>query len=292
MRIEHPYAQLNQPGRWLCGNLHAHTTVSDGRRDRQAVVDDYAERGHGFLMLSDHDVFTSAEDHAGLKARGMVLIPGNEISAGGPHLLHVFGTRRIEPHPDRQRVIDEVAADRGFIVINHPRWQQRFAHCPQELMEQWSGYAGLEIYNGTIGRLDGSPYSTDRWDMLLSAGRRAWGFANDDSHLPVEDVGLGWNGAYVHDLSPEGVVDALAAGRFYASTGVVISQIEVEGSRIRIKTENAQRIVALREVGRRIQVVDEKAIEVEVPPQAKYVRFECWGAGESFAWTQPFFISE
>jgi hypothetical protein len=29
-----------------------------------------------------------------------------------------------------------------------------------------------------------------------------------------------------------------------------------------------------------------------VPGYAKYVRFECWGEGETFAWTQPFFIEE
>ena len=34
----------------------------------------------------------------------------------------------------------------------------------------------------------------------------------------------------------------------------------------------------------------EKLLEVEVPADAGYVRFECWGAGETFAWTQPFFI--
>ncbi len=290
MRIEHPYERLSGSGQWICGNLHSHTTFSDGARGRQEVIDDYAARGHGFLMISDHDFFTSADDHRSLNARGMTLIPGNEITANGPHMLHVNGTRRIEPHADRQKAIDEAVADGGFVIINHPNWQSRFSHCPQELLDQWTGYSGIEIYNGTVGRLAGSPYATNRWDMVLAAGRRVWGFANDDSHLPVDDVGLGWNCAYVRQRGVAGVVEALRDGRFYATTGVVITGISVDGGRIRIETENAERIVALRDVASRIKVVDARSIEVDVPPDATYVRFECWGRGEAFAWTQPFFM--
>ena len=92
------------------------------------------------------------------------------------------------------------------------------------------------------------------------------------------------------DRSPEAVVAALRAGRFYASTGVVIDLIEVSGETIRIRAPNAGRIVALMQTGRRFAQADAPEIEVTVPEHARYVRFECWGAGESFAWTQPFFV--
>jgi hypothetical protein len=286
--LENPYQDL-KGGRWLIGNLHAHTTASDGQRDHQAVIDDYAGRGHGFLMISDHDIHTSEEDYEDLEARGLILIPGNEISANGPHLLHVGAADWVEPRGDRQQVIDEVAEKGGFAVFNHPNWHANFNHCPQEVLERCQGYVGLEIYNGVICRLEGSPYATNRWDMLLTQGRRLWGFANDDSHRAQGDVGLGWNVVYVQEETPPGVVDALRQGRFYASTGVEITSIQVRGQRIAIETENAGRIVALREGARRFAQVDALSIEVEVPPDARYVRFECWGAGEAFAWTQPFF---
>jgi hypothetical protein len=35
--------------------------------------------------------------------------------------------------------------------------------------------------------------------------------------------------------------------------------------------------------GKRIKAVDAREIELEVPENARYVRFECWGRGESFA---------
>jgi hypothetical protein len=128
--------------------------------------------------------------------------------------------------------------------------------------------------------------------MLLSQGRRVWGYAHDDSHLPVDDVELGWNVVYAKTKTLPDIIDALRHGRFYASTGVVISNIRVEGTTVRIETENAERIVALQEVGNRFAQTNSNAIEVEIPSEARYVRFECWGKGERFAWTQPLFVSK
>ena len=127
MTLDHPYGDLTA-GFWLSGNLHAHTTFSDGSRGRQEVIDDYADRGHGFLMISDHDVFTGRAEYETVNPRGLVLIPGNEISAAGPHMLHVNATRRVDPIANRQVVIDEAIKAGGFVVLNHPNWQDRFDH--------------------------------------------------------------------------------------------------------------------------------------------------------------------
>lgn len=286
-RLEHPYHDLSGT-RTVRGNLHTHTNRSDGRRTPQEVIDDYAGRGYDFLMLSDHDLFTNPVE---FDSRGMVMLNGNEITANGPHLLHVDTKRVVEPHRQRQRVLNDVAsAGDGFVIVNHPNWQAAFDHCAVGQMREWDAYVGLEIYNGTIGRLDGSPYATNKWDMLLASGRRLWGFANDDSHLPREDVGLGWNTAFVRERTGAAILNALRSGRFYASTGVTINEVRVDGTRIRVETADAERIVALHQVGKRFAQVDGNAIEVDVPDAATYVRFECWGRGERFAWTQPFFV--
>ncbi|MCC7191749.1 MAG: CehA/McbA family metallohydrolase [Phycisphaeraceae bacterium] len=302
MQISHPYTDLTG-GQWLRGNLHAHSTRSDGERTPQAVIDDYAARGYGFLMLSDHDILSSRDECAEWSRRGMILIPGNEVSALGPHLLHVDADRYVKPSRYRQEVLNQINAcgigsesngkrGRGFAVINHPNWHGNFDHCSIEQLREWTGYIGVEIFNGVICRLEGSPYATNKWDMLLNEGRRIWGFANDDSHAASGDVELGWNTAYVKERTLDGVIDSLVNGRFYCSTGVTISGIHVNGDRIRIETENAQRIVALKNTAQRFAVADASSIEVTVPPRSKYVRFECWGPGEKFAWTQPFFIDD
>lgn len=291
MKIDHPYRSMTG-GRWLRGNLHAHTTRSDGRRTVQKVLDDYAGRGYDFLMISDHDLVSSPAFYRKYKNRGMTLIPGNEITARGPHMLHVHADRLVEPHRLRQQAINDVNAGKGFVVCNHPNWLKDFNHCPIEKLQEWIDYTGIEIYNGVIGQLQGSPYATNKWDMLLSAGRRIWGFANDDSHFGDSDVGLGWNMVYSKTGSVKAIVDAMRNGRFYASTGVTINSIKVRGTTIRIETDNARRILALTDDGVRHAVIDDSTVEIQAPQKASYIRFECIGDGESFAWTQPFFLKK
>jgi hypothetical protein len=283
--LEHPYTEMTG-GEWLRGNLHTHTTLSDGSRQPQEVVDDYANRGYDFLSISDHDVYTHPKE---FNSRGMVMIGGNEITGNGPHILHVNATNKVKPHPQRQHVINDINAGEGFAVVAHANLLAAFDYTPITQMREWIGYIGLEVYNGISERLHGSAYCTSKWDILLTEGRRLWGFSHDDSHT-TEDMELGWNMVYAHERSVAGILNALRNGRFYPSPGVTINDIKVNGNKIRIETAEAQRIVALRETARRFAVVDDSTIEVEVPADATYVRFECYGRGGRTAWTQPFFL--
>lgn len=290
LTLEHPYSELSG-GTWLNGNLHSHTDRSDGKRPLQEVVADYRDRGHGFLMISDHDTFTSADDLAGLDAGDMLLIPGNEISANGHHMLHVNAASKITPRRPRQLVLNEIMQDiPSFAVVCHPNWLREFDYASITRLEEWVGYAGMEIYNGVIGFHHGSQLALGKWDMLLAMGRRVWGYSNDDSHA-AEHCGFGWNQVHVPEVSVSAVVESLRRGRFVASTGVTVRGITVEGTSVRIETENADRIAAIRDTGKRFAQVDDTSIEVEVPEDAAYVRFECWGRGEAQAWTQPFFVT-
>jgi hypothetical protein len=69
----------------------------------------------------------------------------------------------------------------------------------------------------------------------------------------------------------------------------------LDGTRIRVEAENADRIVASTIHQRRFAVVDRSHIVVDLadfPVIEKYVRFECMGRGEQVAWTQPFYIEK
>lgn len=287
-KLEHPYADFDA-SRCLKGQLHTHSTKSDGSREVQVVIDEFAALGHDFLMMSDHDVFMSAGDYQAFDRKGLVLIPGNEITRNGPHLLHVGAVAHIANDEDRQLVIDNANKSGGFIVVNHPNWQDHFNHCPLELMQKWNGYVGLEIFNGVIHRLAGTPYAMDKWDMLLSEGRRIWGFANDDSHADG-DSGLGWNMVDA-ERDPDAIVAAMREGKFYASTGVVIDRIEVDGTTVRIEAKNADKIVGFIQGGRRpVNAIGKSSLTYTPPGDVKYMRFECYGRGDQMAWTQPFFV--
>jgi len=287
VRIQNPYLGDGAP--WLRGNLHAHSTNSDGMRPPAEVAAAYAALGYDFLMISDHDYITQP---GSIEINDLTLIPGYEVTADGPHILHVNAGGRIEPAANRQEVLDAVAAQGGGItIVCHPNRDRLYAHCPQEFLERWKGYTGVEIYNGVTRRSEGLPCATERWDRLLGLGRKVWGFANDDSHLAADD-GVAWNMVQAASRSREDIVHALRTGSFYASTGVIVKTISVEGNRIQIETENAERIVASCDFGRRVATVDGPTMQLTVPenPPISYLRFECYGFGDAMAWLQPMFL--
>lgn len=288
LTLENPY--LLDGFTWLRGNLHAHTTFSDGALPPEAVIALYEQRGYDFLAISDHDHLTPPGDYqAGTR---MVLLPADEVTSRGPHLLAIRIEDVLPPDADRQNVIDAVRAQGGFVVLNHPNWQRGFAHYAQETLEQLTGYAGIEIYNGVVEREEGSALALDRWDRLLGSGRRAWGFANDDFHQPI-DFARGWNVVQATERTAAAISMALQRGRFYASTGVEITRIEVVGNRIAITASNAQRIRFIGAWGRELAFVDAGQAAYEVPGnEGSYVRAECYGEGAQAAWTQPFFLTE
>ncbi|GIX07426.1 MAG: phosphotransferase [Candidatus Poribacteria bacterium] len=291
IHIENPYAQ---PGNWWRGNVHTHTTHSDGSRPVERVLEDYESRGYDFLAITDHDVLVDPAPWQ--EKTRLALIPGVEVSRGGPHLLHLGATELIPPDPDRQTVLNRIQEQGALGVVNHPNWGRNFNHCPHELMESWSGYIGLEIYNGVIERLPGSPYATDRWDRLLSQGRKVWGFATDDAHHD-RDVELGWIVVRAERCEPGPLLEAIARGSFYSSTGVRIERIAVEDRAIRIEAPDAQRIRCFSKHGVLREVVEGSEARFSLPdsPQEAealgYLRVECYGSGGRVAWTQPFWLN-
>jgi hypothetical protein len=287
MSPHNPY--LRDGFTWLRGNLHAHTTLSDGSLPPEEVIAAYERLGYDFLAISDHDLLVPPRDY---QARTkMVLVPADEVTRDGPHILSVNLRELVAPDADRQRVIDDASTQGGFTVLNHPNWQEHFNHFPQELMERLTGYLGIEIYNGVIERLEGSALATDRWDRLLASGRRVWGFAHDDSHA-VGDIGRGWNVVQAADRSVEAICEAIRHGRFYASTGVEITRIEEENGVLSITAPNAQRIRFLGAFGRELYYVDDSQASYRVTgDEGAYLRAECYGEGIRAAWTQPFFLS-
>ncbi len=277
----------NQPAPWLRGNIHTHTTNSDGNRPPQEVVNIYAELGYDFLVLSDHDQLT---DPTKLDPKGMILIPGNEISAKGPHLVHVNAKSVVPALPERQEVLNRIAAEGGFAVMNHPNWTADYNHCDLAVLEKLQGYAGIEIFNGVVLYLEGSELATDKWDRLLAQNRRIWGFATDDSHAD-NHRGLGWVVVQTADRSVAGIVEAMRAGRFYASTGVTVDDIRIENRTVAVRADNAQlfRIYGAR--GRMLATAKDKEITYTADPEkdGPYIRVEAFGEGDARAWLQPMF---
>jgi predicted metal-dependent phosphoesterase TrpH len=67
---------------WVKGNLHCHTTNSDGRVEPQERLDGYVGEGYDFLCLSDHYKITRVDSVD--VPDGFILIQGAELHPANP----------------------------------------------------------------------------------------------------------------------------------------------------------------------------------------------------------------
>lgn len=282
MNLQHPYGGCDGP--WLRGNLHTHTTNSDGKLSPQEVVDHYARHGYDFLCLSDHDVFTAPLAHDQVLG-----LPGVEVSAGGPHLLSVGGPQVYDTRQPRGAIVQQIVADGNLCVLNHPNWQPAYAHWEQAALEAVGPYHGIEIFNSVIDFLDGEAHALDRWDRLLSKGLRVWGYSHDDFHNTPHGP-RGWN-MVCADRSAESLLAALKEGRFYASTGVSFERIAIEGETFAVVAPDADEIRFVSRFGKVLAFVDGREGRYEITGNEQYVRAEAYGRAKTAAWTQPVFVA-
>jgi len=92
----------------LKGNLHAHTTFSDGRRPIHEVIASYRELGYDFLAITDHDdrIGDDYWFHIPPSDAQMVILPGVELNywSLSQHVGKVTGDREtlyVLNHPAR-----------------------------------------------------------------------------------------------------------------------------------------------------------------------------------------------
>ncbi|NPV48688.1 MAG: CehA/McbA family metallohydrolase [Armatimonadetes bacterium] len=236
-------APFSLAGEWYKGNLHTHSTESDGQASPQQLVDIYAENAYDFLAITDHMRLT---DTTGLEARGMVLIPGSELHGGqgelGQH-YHVVALGVREPisfaaDATAQQVMEAATARSELCFVAHPSWSSLTYRDLLSLPD----HLGIEVYNTTCHHGIGRGESAVQWDDLLARGQRLLGLAVDDAHLHYPDAIGGWVMVKAPERSEAALLTALRQGHFYSSTGPTIEMLESEEDRLYVKCSPVQEI--------------------------------------------------
>ncbi len=133
----------------------------------------------------------------------------------------------------------------GLAQLNHPQWH--WGMTPELLGGLAAdGVRLVEIANVQCPRWNAGtaayPSMEALWDAVLTAGATMWGVASDDAH----DYRAGGGGTYPAGggwvmvdapREPQAILDALAAGRFYASTGVALARAEVRQGALEVEVE-------------------------------------------------------
>jgi hypothetical protein len=310
------------------GQLHLHSANSgDSNTPPADVVRWYEERGYDFIVFTDHNYVATAPGRGSLLVFPGVELTQNLARCDPPPdrygcLLHVNALfvdppagdpfERFLPGPTSRvelyaRGVKRALALGGLAQLNHPNYRWA-ADADIVTATAAAGATLVEIHNQAHdSENDGDathPSTEALWDAALSRGARIYGTATDDAHhyddaAEVEAQGgerpfvgdLGWvmvraekNGAAIEA--------AIARGDFYASTGVLLDEVELAPSRIVLTlaptSEGDARFDVIGEGGAVIHTVTGRRLAWSPSAPSRYWRVRV-SAGERRAFTQPIF---
>ena len=164
-----------------------------------------------------------------------------------------------------------------------------------------------------------------KWDSLLTAGRKIYGVSSDDAHefktwsLDVSNPGRGWVMVQSEQLTRDAITDAMAAGKFYSTSGVMLSVVKIDNENYEIsidedatyratespyvvgyKSEERKDgfwIEFISDEGKVVKTTEGTSASMKVTEGVKYLRAKMTfsrvrgnGSEQFFAWTQPVFL--
>lgn len=231
-----PFAQ---PGRFYRGNLHGHSTESDGFWSPAEYTRQYRQNGYDFIALTDHCVERygyAITDTRQLRSEdfttliGAELHPGQIQSGSFWHLLAVGLPLDFETHrPDDSGadVANRAREAGAFVAVPHPNW----IALTVEDFETLEAVHAVECYNGLCDRDSDRGYSWHYIDLLLHRGHRVGAIATDDTHMhgDLGDFMRGWVYVKSEALEPDALLKALKAGHYYSSTGAQLHHVAFSG---------------------------------------------------------------
>lgn len=228
---------------WYKGNTHAHTILSGhGDATPLEVGQWYHDHGYNFLVLSEHNNFIDPETvKLKDKREDFIFVPGVEVT-GAKHIhttaLNVrqvipFKTTSSIPSDILREHVRSIQAAGGEAISNHPNWE--WALTAANLLKV-TELKLFELYNGhphvKVGGDDKHPSTEEIWDHMLANGKRIFAVSSDDAHHfhdishEQSNPGRGWIMVNSNSLNPASIVRAMIKGNFYASNGVVLSDVK------------------------------------------------------------------
>jgi hypothetical protein len=236
---------LNPTIPFFKGNLHMHTTRSDGRLSPDEALSRYQARGYDFVALADHWLPSGT----GL-VKGMTVLSGVELhtNVDESQVAHIVGVgfdmdRLTLPHEQSsaQALIDAINAADGISILAHPSWSMNTV----EFIRGLKGLSGAEVYN----TFSGAPWNVDRassahiLDLAASLGCLLPMVASDDSHRYAGEEGVSYTMVNARENTPEALLEALRSGCFYASQGPAFHQITVGGREVAVECSPTEKVV-------------------------------------------------
>lgn len=278
-----PRTPALEPG-WVRGDLHCHSTHSDGDSPPEALLAKAKSLGFDFLGITDHN----APPFSGqAPADGPLLVPGTEVTTYGGH-WNVWGGNRWYDfrEPTREAMAREIPLARqtaGLVSVNHPRpmgpdWEYGL-DLPFQTLEVWNGpWMAFNAISLVV------------WDDLLQEGRRVPAIGGSDTHqLKGENGGflprpkLGEPTVWVKPDGPltvDSLLDALRRGRSFLSHSpdgpqLILDRKSPDTLRLHVGGANGDTLMLIGSTGVLESIVidrDDWSMTLPFPVSEPYVR--------------------
>lgn len=309
-------AELNafqKSGKWFKGNLHCHSTNSDGSLSPSEVAALYKKNGWNFLAFTEHELYT---DNKEFNDDNFLIIPGIElcmydrrdpITGKLPHIVGVSKTelknssaykhgdiyvKKPGFSPDAaQEMITNLSSRDNLPILCHPNWSR----LEFEDIKNLKDFFAMEIFNYGCFLESNTGLCLDYWDSLLRCGKKVWGVATDDAHHQLKDECGGWVMVKAEKLTCEAISAALAGGSFYSSSGPEIYKFTVSGNEVHVECSpvNVINFITYMETGHSHWADDNVSLTsscYRLHGNEKYVRVECVDIYGKTAWSNPIFL--
>lgn len=276
--MEKKLVLIDPAKRQLKGNLHLHTTRSDGEVTAEECAARHRALGYDFMMMSDHEIYWDSDR---LDKEDFLVLSGAEIAVkmNSPRRWVINYHRSTEydngvnfkrMHYGCIKDVTEEAAEPSFahdeeipealdcgidswndkvdemrrrgnlVIVNHPHWSRLE---PAMLLATREAFA-VEIWNSGDVNNCGGHSDEEIWDYCLIRGRRLLAVAADDCHeyREDEDFGVGFVMVSTNDFTKPGIVRALKQGDFYASCGPQVHEMTVENGVLKLRCSPVRQI--------------------------------------------------
>ncbi len=299
---EHPFAK---PGRFYRGNIHTHSTKSDGRLSPETVCQFYKDMGYDFLAITDHFMERfkyPITDTSPYQTDRFTTIFGAELHAGETstgelwHILAVGLPLDFAPNlPDETGAqIAARALEAGaFVAAAHPAWY----NLTEEDVISLGGVHAIETINGISADHNDKIDSWYMLDVMLARGYRYTACATDDAHFKDQhnDRVRGWVWVKSETLTPDAILMALKRGDYYSSTGPQIHDLQITPQNVTIRCSPADSIFVTGKGARSVFKHGKGMIEAELDIRnlgSPYCRVTVRDRDGGRAWSNPVWFEE
>jgi hypothetical protein len=299
----------------LIGDVHSHTTFSDGISTLTEVKDMAKASGLDFIYITDHRTLRQRRyccEKEGVWCGQEPPSVGYEVCLLNPKQLFVPRCRNYAEDFQRAR------KSAPFVFVTHPMGYPGMKVSKETVSSLWTlgERFSMEVLNGhdrlTRAYDEYNEKAVRLWERLLEDGKQVNVVGGSDAHISFS-VGTAWTGVYGTGLNSERTAIALEKGHGFASEaplvwlgcgraimGDVISK--PKGTKVRIDFAAADsaglhsvrlirngRIVA--NIAARDSQKVEEVYEHKIIKGTYYFRLECTAGDQRRAFSSPLYIT-